>query len=257
MRSTFFPCAHSPATGIGLGQLRKESLHADLGRPPPPPPMLFQLVCLSISFSPNRHESLGACASQPTRRPSLGRPNDLDADQPTSPSVAVGLLSSGGDPSSTLDSSDYSVIAVSSLSMSRHLAFVFFWIPFLLLSFFCFPSVGEEWPDLPVSGSRTPTIATFANGSLIIDMGDRQLEGVSDPPSTGQATVKGLFNLFVYGTLSLAIPPPCCLCPLSHPVDRGLQATSSACYTQTYPCIGPSNPTSCRATMTSTSIPRG
>lgn len=71
-------------------------------------------------------------------------------------------------------------------------------IGFFLLALLVVPSVAP-WPDLPTN-ARIPTWAQFDAGALVIDMGDRQIEGVSDPRSTGQATVAGLFNLFVYGT---------------------------------------------------------
>ncbi len=52
----------------------------------------------------------------------------------------------------------------------------------------------DVFPDVPTKGLRPSNLILIENGSLIIDMGTRQIEKDS---VTGKS-VAGLFNLFAY-----------------------------------------------------------
>eukprot|EP01087_Luapelamoeba_hula_P020491 TRINITY_DN6_c0_g2_i3.p1 TRINITY_DN6_c0_g2~~TRINITY_DN6_c0_g2_i3.p1 ORF type:complete len:833 (-),score=104.14 TRINITY_DN6_c0_g2_i3:75-2573(-) len=95
----------------------------------------------------------------------------------------------------------------------------------LLLAFASVAVYATQYGDLPYGGQRAPNMVTFPAGSLIIDMGDRQIESItslniSQPrvlspgetttvgPNAGYAphpstkrvgSTAGLFNMYAYG----------------------------------------------------------
>eukprot|EP01087_Luapelamoeba_hula_P020489 TRINITY_DN6_c0_g1_i1.p1 TRINITY_DN6_c0_g1~~TRINITY_DN6_c0_g1_i1.p1 ORF type:complete len:813 (-),score=109.33 TRINITY_DN6_c0_g1_i1:81-2519(-) len=96
---------------------------------------------------------------------------------------------------------------------------------FIVLAIASVVVFGQQYADLPAGGQRTPNMVTFPAGSLVIDMGDRQIESITTlnitsprklspgetasggdnymygphPSSKRVGGTAGLFNMYAYG----------------------------------------------------------
>jgi len=68
----------------------------------------------------------------------------------------------------------------------------------VVVAFLVRESAQTYFPDLPAGGSRPPSYVKFAAGSLVIDMGTKQIENTS----INATSVANLFNLYAYGNFS-------------------------------------------------------
>jgi len=112
-------------------------------------------------------------------------------------------------------------------------------------------SAQTYFPDLPAGGNRPPSFVKFAAGSLVIDMGDKQIENTS----INATSVAGLFNLYAYGTFFSFFKNK--LSSTWIYVSSLSKALRSACFMPTFPCTGLSRQTKRRMQWISRLCHRG